>query len=48
MHLWDTGPQRQTDLAATFDTGSAAMTRSVQRLEQAPAFAERLGAGATH
>src|SRR5260370_5473765 len=35
MHLWDTGPQRQTDLAATFDTDSAAMTRSVQRLERA-------------
>ena len=35
MHLWDTGPQRQTDLAAEFDTDSASMTRTVQRLEQA-------------
>lgn len=35
MHLWDNGPQRQADLAATFDTDSAAMTRSVQRLERA-------------
>ena len=35
MHLWDNGPQRQSDLAATFDTDSAAMTRSVQRLERA-------------
>jgi DNA-binding MarR family transcriptional regulator len=35
MHLWDDGPQRQTDLAATFDTDSASMTRSVQRLERA-------------
>lgn len=35
MHLWDEGPQRQTDLAATFDTDSASMTRSVQRLERA-------------
>ena len=35
MHLWDVGPQRQTDLAVVFDTDSAAMTRTVQRLEQA-------------
>lgn len=35
MHLWDTGPQRQTDLAAEFDTDSASMTRTVQRLERA-------------
>ena len=35
MHLWDTGPQRQTDLAAEFDTDSASMTRTVQRLEKA-------------
>ena len=34
MHLWDTGPQRQTDLAAEFDTDSASMTRTVQRLER--------------
>jgi MarR family transcriptional regulator, organic hydroperoxide resistance regulator len=35
MHLWDSGPQRQTDLAAEFDTDSASMTRTVQRLERA-------------
>jgi DNA-binding MarR family transcriptional regulator len=35
MHLWDVGPQRQTDLAAVFDTDSASMTRTVQRLERA-------------
>jgi DNA-binding MarR family transcriptional regulator len=35
MHLWDSGPQRQADLAALFDTDSAAMTRTVQRLERA-------------
>jgi MarR family transcriptional regulator, organic hydroperoxide resistance regulator len=35
MHLWDTGPQRQTDLATEFDTDSASMTRTVQRLERA-------------
>lgn len=35
MHLWDVGPQRQADLAVVFDTDSAAMTRTVQRLEQA-------------
>jgi DNA-binding MarR family transcriptional regulator len=35
MHLWDAGPQRQTDLAAEFDTDSASMTRTVQRLERA-------------
>lgn len=35
MHLWDTGPQRQSDLAAVFDTDSAAMTRTVQRMERA-------------
>jgi DNA-binding MarR family transcriptional regulator len=35
MHLWDTGPLRQTDLAAEFDTDSASMTRTVQRLERA-------------
>ena len=26
MHLWDTGPQRQADLAVAFDTDSASMT----------------------
>src|SRR5579863_988578 len=35
MHLWDTGPQRQADLAVAFDTDSASMTRTVQRLERA-------------
>ena len=35
MHLWDTGPQRQSDLATAFDTDSASMTRTVQRLERA-------------
>jgi DNA-binding MarR family transcriptional regulator len=35
MHLWDVGRQRQSDLAAEFDTDSASMTRSVQRLERA-------------
>ena len=35
MHLWDAGPQRQADLAAEFDTDSASMTRTVQRLERA-------------
>ena len=35
MHLWDTGPQRQADLATVFDTDSASMTRTVQRLERA-------------
>jgi len=35
MHLWDTGPQRQADLAVAFGTDSASMTRTVQRLERA-------------
>ncbi len=35
MMLWDCGPQRQTELATQFDTDSASMTRSVQRLERA-------------
>jgi MarR family transcriptional regulator, organic hydroperoxide resistance regulator len=35
MRLWDSGPQRQADLAAEFDTDSASMTRTVQRLERA-------------
>lgn len=35
MSLWDCGPQRQSELAAQFDTDSASMTRSVQRLERA-------------
>ncbi|MBO4206218.1 MarR family winged helix-turn-helix transcriptional regulator [Micromonospora echinofusca] len=35
MRLWECGPQRQSDLAAEFDTDSASMTRTVQRLERA-------------
>ena len=35
MYLWDLGPQRQTELMAEFDTDSASMTRTVQRLERA-------------
>jgi DNA-binding MarR family transcriptional regulator len=35
MHLWECGPQRQADLAAEFNTDSASMTRTVQRLERA-------------
>lgn len=35
MHLWDAGPQRQSDLAVAFDTDSASMTRTVQRVERA-------------
>ncbi|GAA1752119.1 MarR family winged helix-turn-helix transcriptional regulator [Luedemannella helvata] len=35
MFLWDSGPQRQADLAAEFNTDSASMTRTVQRLERA-------------
>ena len=41
MHLWDTGPQRQAGLAAAFDTDSASMSRTVQRLEHA-GFVRRL------
>ena len=35
MLLWDCGPQRQSELCRIFDTDSASMTRSVQRLERA-------------
>jgi MarR family transcriptional regulator, organic hydroperoxide resistance regulator len=35
MYLWDSGPRRQAELAAAFDTDSASMTRTVQRLERA-------------
>jgi DNA-binding MarR family transcriptional regulator len=35
MYLWEVGPRRQADLAAEFDTDSASMTRTVQRLERA-------------
>ncbi|MEU6187736.1 MarR family winged helix-turn-helix transcriptional regulator [Nocardia sp. NPDC047038] len=34
MYLWDSGPCRQAELAAAFDTDSASMTRTVQRLER--------------
>jgi DNA-binding MarR family transcriptional regulator len=34
MHLWEDGPSRQSVLAALFDTDSASMTRTVQRLER--------------
>lgn len=34
MYLWEHGPQRQTDLARHVATDSAAMTRTVQRLER--------------
>lgn len=33
MHLWEVGPSRQSALADVFDTDSASMTRTVQRLE---------------
>ncbi|MCL7430170.1 MarR family winged helix-turn-helix transcriptional regulator [Streptomyces sp. YS415] len=35
MQLWDTGAQRQTDLAKVLDSDAATMTRTVQRLEKA-------------
>ncbi|MEV8503260.1 MarR family winged helix-turn-helix transcriptional regulator [Actinoplanes sp. NPDC051475] len=35
MRLWESGPQRQTDLAAELGTDSASTTRIVQRLEAA-------------
>lgn len=35
MHLWEAGPQRQTELMKVFDADSGSMTRSVQRLERA-------------
>lgn len=35
MHLWELGPQRQTDLVRLMDSDAATMTRTVQRLEQA-------------
>ncbi|MGC4895859.1 MarR family winged helix-turn-helix transcriptional regulator [Micromonospora sp. DT31] len=34
MRLWESGPQRQADLADEFGTDSASMTRTVQRLER--------------
>jgi len=35
MHLWDSGPVRQTELIAVLDSDSATVTRMVQRLEKA-------------
>ncbi|MFI7500211.1 MarR family winged helix-turn-helix transcriptional regulator [Streptomyces sp. NPDC049687] len=35
MHLWERGPQRQTDLVDLLDSDAATMTRSVKRLEKA-------------
>ncbi|MER5917339.1 MarR family winged helix-turn-helix transcriptional regulator [Streptomyces sp. NPDC001982] len=35
MHLWELGPQRQTDLVRLLNSDAATMTRTVQRLEQA-------------
>ncbi|MBC6458974.1 MarR family winged helix-turn-helix transcriptional regulator [Actinomadura sp. HBU206391] len=34
MRLWESGSQRQADLATEFGTDSASMTRTVQRLER--------------
>jgi DNA-binding MarR family transcriptional regulator len=35
MYLWQMGPSKQADLATEFNTDSASMTRTVQRLERA-------------
>lgn len=35
MHLWDSGPVRQTELIEVLDSDSPTMTRMVQRLEKA-------------
>ncbi|MFD8543193.1 MarR family winged helix-turn-helix transcriptional regulator [Streptomyces sp. NPDC059649] len=35
MHLWELGPQRQTDLVRLMDSDAATMTRSIKRLENA-------------
>lgn len=35
MHLWESGPRRQTDLISVLGSDSATMTRTVQRLERA-------------
>lgn len=43
MHLWEHGPQRQTDLARYVGTDSAAMTRTVQRLERSGFVRRRPG-----
>lgn len=34
MQLWETGAQRQTDLAKVLDSDAATMTRTIQRLEK--------------
>ncbi|MFE0021085.1 MarR family winged helix-turn-helix transcriptional regulator [Amycolatopsis sp. NPDC059021] len=34
MHLWEAGPQRQTDLVAVLGSDSATVTRTVTRLER--------------
>ncbi len=34
MHLWEAGASRQSALATLFNTDSASMTRTVQRLER--------------
>jgi DNA-binding MarR family transcriptional regulator len=34
MHLWDTGPQRVTDLVTVLDGDPATVTRMVARLEK--------------
>ncbi|MEU8472304.1 MarR family winged helix-turn-helix transcriptional regulator [Streptomyces sp. NPDC029006] len=35
MHLWEQGPQRQTDLVRLLDSDAATMTRTIRRLEHA-------------
>ncbi|MBL1098482.1 MarR family winged helix-turn-helix transcriptional regulator [Streptomyces coffeae] len=35
MHLWELGPQRQTDLVRLLDSDAPTMTRSIKRLENA-------------
>lgn len=35
LHLWETGPQRQTDLVRVLHSDAATMTRTIQRLEHA-------------
>jgi MarR family transcriptional regulator, organic hydroperoxide resistance regulator len=35
MRLWETGPQRQSELIKTLDLDASTVTRMVQRLEQA-------------
>ncbi|WP_222432269.1 MarR family winged helix-turn-helix transcriptional regulator [Leekyejoonella antrihumi] len=35
MHLWDHGPQRQSQLVSVLDSDAPTVTRTVQRLERA-------------